>query len=192
MADRNSSTPHKNSKDISGIRSGRLVAIDRAYNKSHSWYWNCKCDCGGAAVIQTNKLISGYTKSCGCLFTEAITTHGKSRTKTYRLWMKMRSRCENPAQVGYADYGGRGIKLCDKWKSYEGFLADMGERPDGYSLERKDTNGDYTPDNCRWIPRGDQNRNTRRNRVVEINGETMLLCDAIARLRREAMPLYPP
>lgn len=75
----------------------------------------------------------------------------------------MRQRCLNPANKNYKDYGGRGITVCERWNSFENFLLDMGEKPEGYSIERKDNNGNYEPDNCEWIPRGDQNKNTRRS-----------------------------
>lgn len=101
----------------------------------------------------------------------------KTKPPNYCSWQSMRDRCRNPKNRAYRDYGGRGIKVCDRWKSYAAFAADMGERPPGYTLERVDNDGDYTPENCRWASRRDQQRNRRINVYVTIEGARYLLAE---------------
>lgn len=103
-------------------------------------------------------------------------------TKTYKVWQMMRDRCENPRSTGYENYGGRGIRFCPEWASFERFLADMGEKPDGLSLERNDNDGPYSPDNCRWATRKEQNNNSRNNRWIEFRGERLTVSDWARRL----------
>lgn len=106
-----------------------------------------------------------------------------SRTSTYRIWIAMRSRCNNPKTANYDKYGGRGIKVCERWdNSFAHFLADMGERPPGLSIEREDNDGNYKPGNCRWATRSEQGRNMRRNRMVTHNGETLCMAAWAERL----------
>lgn len=108
-------------------------------------------------------------------------THGQTGTRTYKSWQSMRERCERPAHIGWRLYGGRGIRVCERWISFENFRADMGERPDGCTLDRIDVNGDYSPENCRWATRTEQGRNMRTNRIVIYHGEAMPICAAIER-----------
>lgn len=114
--------------------------------------------------------ISVKTRSCGCIHTETITTHGKSSTPTYSSWSKIISRCHDVNNEHYRDYGGRGIAVCDRWRKFENFLEDMGDRPIGTSIDRIDTNGNYEPSNCRWATPKEQSNNTRRCHVVTIDG----------------------
>ena len=100
-----------------------------------------------------------------------------ARTPTYRIWIAMRSRCTNPNNAGFHKYGGRGIKVCARWQSFENFFADMGERPEGMTLEREDNDGNYEPTNCRWATPAEQSRNTRRNRMLTYAGETLCMAD---------------
>lgn len=116
---------------------------------------------------------SGNCKKCS----NAFRTHGKSRTKIYQIWLAMRQRCYHLTNKQYKYYGGRGIKVCDKWKKFENFFADMGERPEGLSLDRIDNNGNYCPENCRWATRKEQSRNTGRNIRITLNGKTKVLKD---------------
>lgn len=142
----------------------------------------CLCDCGKTFESDGRHLRSGGTKSCGCIGREnarkASTTHGMSKTKEFNVWHSMKSRCNNPNVKEYPFYGGRGIKVCERWfNSFENFIADMGLCPSGYSIERIDVNGDYSPENCKWIPRNDQSKNLRSNRVLTVNGVSKIMSE---------------
>lgn len=137
--------------------------------------WLCDCECGNQTIVDAKHLKSGHTKSCGCYNREHTgemrRTHGLSNTPTYNVWLGIKNRCENPHEIGYKNYGGRGIKVCDEWHSFENFLRDMGEKPKGMSIERKDNNGDYCKDNCKWATRTEQNNNRRNNIILEHDGK---------------------
>jgi hypothetical protein len=180
-----------NSAQLVGQKFGRLTVTardgsNRPSKRASNAMWLCLCECGGAVRASSWKLTSGYVRSCGCLFKDAITTHGMSRTRTYRIWAKMRGRCLNPNDDNWRNYGGRGVGVCARWETFANFLADMGEAPTGLSLDRMDVNGDYGPHNCRWATRKQQAKNTRRNKFVTIDGERMSLAEAIASLRSRA------
>lgn len=145
-----------------------------------------KCGCGNTKVIIKSNVASGGTKSCGCLrrkrssarFTKHGHKAGGKRTKAYVAWVNMKSRCYNPNRKDYADWGGRGITVCDRWKdSFDNFLADMGEPLPGKTLGRKDNDGPYSPDNCEWQERGSQNLNKRNNVRYSALGKTMTLAE---------------
>ncbi len=182
-----------NASKLLGMRFGRLTVLERVHgiNKDYNARWKCACDCGAECIVPSNRLSGGHTQSCGCLHKDRTTTHRMSRTRTYHTWVRMRRRCTNRNdKVTWANYGGRGIKVCDRWQgSFENFLADMGEIPVGGSIERINVNGNYEPSNCRWATRREQGRNTRRNKIVVVDGQEMLLTDAIAQLRRNARSL---
>lgn len=167
-------------QNLSRQRFGRLVpiCIDGESSEMRP-HWLCICDCGGAAIVRASHLKRGETQSCGCLAREIaggrVRTHGQSKTRTYKSWHSMRSRCSNANDPSYGEYGGRGIRVDRRWNWFETFLSDMGERPAGCSLERIDFNGDYTPGNCVWATATTQNRNKRDNLVLVHDGRSQPL-----------------
>jgi hypothetical protein len=172
------------SPDLTGQRFHRLVAIERAPsgNKGAS-RWLCKCDCGTLKVIMAQNLKNGSTKACGCMNREksGFVRHGHAfvgkKTKTYICWESMHRRCNSPSDRSYHRYGGRGIKVCPSWRRFENFLADMGERPIGKSLDRIDNNLGYSPENCRWATASEQAKNRSTTRLITHDGETMCARD---------------
>lgn len=162
--------------DMDGRRFGRLEVIDRAGLVSRSATWNCKCDCGVELVVFGLNLRSGDTQSCGCLHSEMTSArslkHGhiggstrkkRRTTKTYRCWSNMINRCRNPNAERWLDYGGRGIQVCEQWQDFRQFLEDMGEAPVGLTIERKNNDGNYEPNNCKWATYREQRANQRPN-----------------------------
>lgn len=155
--------------DITGQTFGRWTVLSHVGRSSRSRQslWRCRCDCGVERVVTGPSLRAGKSRSCGCLQRETTakrqTKHGhdtrSNQSPIYRIWNSMRQRCSNPNVDGYEYYGGRGVKVCERWNSFENFLSDMGERPEGMSLDRIDPDGDYTPDNCRWVGFREQVRN---------------------------------
>ena len=172
--------------DHTGSVFNRLTVLSRAPNRGRRIAWNCQCSCGNAHVVLAENITDNTTKSCGCLRDEWIPpsrrTHGLVGTPTYYIWAAMWRRCRDPNASGFADYGGRGIKVCDRWKSPENFLADMGARPTGLTIERLNTNGDYEPSNCTWATYTVQNRNRRSNVIVSLNGAMMCVAEVLERL----------
>ena len=157
--------------DLSGNTYGRLAVIKRVPNKGKSTRWLCKCICGGEVVVLGDNLKSGHTKSCGCIASESksrrSTTHGPARpgklSKLFVAWQGMKARCYNDKSSSYRNYGGRGIKVCDRWlNSFENFLEDVGDAPSvNHSIDRIDPNGNYETGNVRWATRAQQNNNKR-------------------------------
>jgi len=158
--------------DIKGKKFGRLF-VQEVYCLNKSYYWKCLCDCGNIVIVHGNKLRSGKTKSCGCI-TKA--KNGLSKSPEYRSWKPMIQRCYDTKARSYKNYGARGIKVCDRWKeSFFNFLEDMGNRPQGKSLDRIDPLGDYEPKNCRWATSKEQGNNKRNNLILEAFGRKQTL-----------------
>lgn len=174
--------------DLTGQRFGRLTVIEFAgvKNKRYS-YWKCRCDCGSVVTVYTYSLTSGKSQSCGCLHNEITAKisarHNLRNTKIYRAWRHMNHRCFNANDKNFSNYGGRGITVCDEWRTdfvafynYVSKLAHFDEK--GYSLDRINNNGNYEPGNVRWATRSEQSNNRRNNIVVEYGGKEMTLTQA--------------
>lgn len=153
--------------NLLGRRFGNRTIIARCENSTNGGsVWLCRCDCGVESRAYAANLRAGSAGSCGCKRIESTTTHGKSSTKEYAIWKTMRQRCENKRNKNYQGYGARGIKVCERWQVFENFLSDMGPRPPELrSIERKNNDGDYEPDNCVWATAIDQGRNKRKHRT---------------------------
>lgn len=158
---------------------GHWTVLRRAATLSHyNARWLCRCECGSEKSVRADKLKAGRTKSCGCTKGGGRNrTHGMSETRSYSIWGCMKKRCFDPKQNGFENYGGRGITVCEGWMEFEQFYADMGDCPEGMTLERKDTEKNYEPGNCRWATWTEQARNRSNNRKIEINGETRVLSE---------------
>jgi len=144
---------------------GRLTVISRSENINNAVAWECLCKCGNTHFVTTGALTRGATKSCGCLQKETakarLTTHGKTRSPEYQSWRGMKERCDNPKNSHYEFYGARGIGYDNDWDNFENFLRDMGQRPEGSQLDRKDVNLGYSKDNCKWSTLTEQAFNIR-------------------------------
>lgn len=163
-----------------GKKFNRLTVIQSyVSDKYGNIQWLCKCECGNEKVVNSSKLKSGHTKSCGCFAKDngrkQLTTHGMVGTKVYKSWENMKKRCTNPNVPNYDRYGGRGITVCDRWiNSFENFYLDMGDLPFANAqIDRIDNGGNYAPENCRWVTPSENGRNKRNNRNYTFNGKTL-------------------
>ncbi len=170
-----------------GNRYGRLTVLSFSHRVQSQPLWNCLCDCGNHKLAYGSHLKRGVTKSCGCHVVDIMrvksTKHGHaangSRSNTYTIWCGLKQRCLDPGYRNASDYSERGITVCERWAhSFEAFLDDMGERPSSkHSIERKDNNGPYSPENCIWATSKEQARNRRSNRLFTIGAETKCLSE---------------
>ena len=194
-------------KDLTGQKFGRWTVVSRAPNgpKSHA-FWNCRCECGTERSVCHSSLVAGTSKSCGCLTLEVLhkrATHGHTAgdkpTRAFTTWANIISRCTNHGASNYQYYGGSGITVCDRWRSFKDFLNDMGEPPEGLSIERINNSLGYSPENCRWATHTEQCNNRRNSRFISYNGITHTLSEwsritGINRdtLKRRAKLKWPP
>jgi len=162
--------------DLIGLRFGRLVVKKRDGKDKFGYVtWLCKCDCGNETVVRGSFLKSGTTQSCGCLKKENALTHGGSQTRLYRIWHGIIRRTEDSKRKEYANYGGRGISMCQEWRNdfaaFREWALNNGYSDD-LSIDRIDNNGDYTPSNCRWVSKYEQANNRTDTRYLTLNGIT--------------------
>jgi hypothetical protein len=185
-------------KDLKGQRFGRWLVIEESYS-DRGRCWLCRCDCGNERIINGYQLRSGQSQSCGCLILDLNeqnnVKHGENRqpgkSKEYKVWDGIIQRCTNSNDWRYVNYGGRGIKVCDRWRySFEKFLEDMGRCPEGMSIDRININGDYCPNNCRWASQKEQQRNKTTNVYVMIFGVKMIMADLLRYLGIAGITFY--
>lgn len=166
--------------DLSGRKFGRLTVVRFLYTaKGHAWY-ECRCECGTIKTVRGSNLTTGDTNSCGCLHKELSAgfagninrTHGLYKTKLYRIWAGMKTRCTNPNSKSYPDYGGRSIAIYSDWGDFENFhkWATANGYEDGLEIDRIDNDGDYTPDNCRWVSKRHNANNRRTSKTIPVCG----------------------
>jgi hypothetical protein len=177
-----------NFRDIAGQKFGRLAAVERAANAPNGKArWFCRCDCGSLITALSNNLIAGRSTSCGCARSETIkrqlTRHGHATdglSVEYKRWKSIKDRCCNPNQESYPLYGGRGIRVCDRWlNDFSAFIVDMGPIPSPkHTIERKDNSLGYSPENCVWATTVEQANNRSNNRVLDVHGAQYTMAEA--------------
>ncbi len=158
-------------KEMTGKRVGRWTVLRRAgCTPKRGFNWLCRCACGTEKIVSGGTLRQRTSRSCGCLQREAVTKHGMAGTPIYKVWRGMFDRCVNPNDASFARYGGRGIKVCQRWLNFEKFLADVGVPFEGQSIDRIDNDGNYEPNNVRWETRSGQARNRCSSLIIEYCG----------------------
>lgn len=176
----------KQHEDLTGRKFGRWTVLGEGthkYSGKHRiLYWKCKCECGTFKEIHGGSLVLRRSESCGCLLKEKLknglnSTHGMSKTRIYATWGRIIYRCYNKKTSDWYLYGGRGIKVCDRWRySFENFFEDMGSTyKEGLTIDRKDNDGNYEPENCRWATQKQQQRNKRNSHNITFNGKTQCI-----------------
>jgi hypothetical protein len=173
---------------------GKLKVISENVIRSASGgiRWNCQCECGNITTVASNNLMKNHTRSCGCLNAEVRITHGMSDSAEYLVWYSMIKRCTNADDQAYHNYGGRGITVCDRWlNNFEAFYEDMGARPSpDHTLDRKENDGNYEKNNCRWATHIEQNNNKRNNVFYEYGQEQLTLSEISRRTGISYTTLY--
>jgi len=164
--------------DLMGKKFGKLEVLKRVENsRNRKAQWLCVCDCGEMKVVISASLVRGHTTSCGCYnkSKRVNITHDSTHTPEYVSWCEMKTRCLNKNRKQWSDYGGRGISICDRWLySFQNFVADMGPKPTKHhTLDRIENDKGYSPDNCKWSTRLEQNRNRRTDILYTFNGKTL-------------------
>lgn len=169
-------------KDLTGQKFGRLTVIARnGSNPRKQALWKCECECGNYTTVEGSKLKTGHTQSCGCLHKEILKQprkHGLTYTKLYRIYRAIIDRTEYESNKSYKDYGARGIKMCYEWRNdFSAFYnwAITNGYTDTLTIDRIDVNGNYEPNNCRWVTRTEQANNKRNNRLITYNGKTQTM-----------------
>ncbi len=165
--------------DLIGTMVGNLTVISGKISQNGRSKYLVRCQCGTEKYVAAYYIKNGKISSCGCKkiadFTKRVTKHGLSKAPEYQIWHAMKRRCLDPKNPAYADYGGRGIQVCDRWLQFENFYADMGPKPEGLSLERIDNNLGYSKLNCKWATHKEQMSNTRKCKYVTYLGRTQTL-----------------
>lgn len=185
-------------RDLANKRFGKWLVLGFGQFKTDACgrqrpFWECCCDCGKKKIVSENSLARGISKSCGCV-QQRVRSHGfcqggyTGTSPTYKIWMGMRARCQSPTNKAYRYYGARGITICERWQVFENFLADMGERPVGLTIERKDNNKGYSPDNCRWASMEEQWKNKRKPSTTQLT-PAQVQCVRILRGQKTAIAI---
>lgn len=175
---------------------GRLTVIEFAGKGKYNTQWKCRCECGNETTVVTSNLISENTTSCGCYHREigppSKRKHGMDGTTEYQTWSNMKARCYNEKHISYDRYGGRGIKVCDRWlEGFENFFEDMGLKPaKKYSIDRVDVNGNYSPENCRWATSQEQANNKSTNVYLSFYGRMVTKSQAIRIMGKKRYSQY--
>jgi hypothetical protein len=162
---------------------GDWTVLEFSDRGKYKYYWRCRCKCGTVKDVQQTHLGSGKSTKCSKCSNHGVSngrySHGMANTRVYKIWADMIGRCNRPSNSAYADYGGRGITVCDSWvNSFESFYADMGDPPTPkHSIDRREVNGDYEPSNCRWATMTEQARNRRNNKILTYEGQSLCLTE---------------